>query len=377
MEKETVAIFSFKGPATNDMTGGIEVYELELAKVLEKMGYNIEIFCGKDHDENSPDQEQISENIRVRRYKAIFGFLPFALISMHLSFFFKHKKNINFLIENQSVIPMFTTFYRKSRLTIIHHITGKDYYRKQGKIKGSIGYYLEKFFLPKLYKKQSILTVSDHTKSQLVELGFNRDAVKVIPPVVNVKPSEIVFHPRENIISYIGRYTGLQGNKKIDHIIDVLPEIIDSVPDAKLIIAGSMKKEDELKKRVENLNLNEKVSFLGFISDEKKSEILAMSKVFASPSYQEGFGITYIESNINGTPVVGYKIPDLMTVTDSSGIMVEKDDKDSLKEAIITLLLDDEKWNLLSKGAYENADKYSSYRVKKALKLYLRNILDN
>lgn len=374
--KKTVAIFSFKGPATNNDTGGIEVYELELANILEEMGYKVEIFCGKDKGEQSLSEELITENILIRRFKGLFGFLPFSLIPMHFYFFFKYNKNIDFVIENQSVVPMFTPIYRKSKLTIIHHITGKDYFRKQGKFKGAIGYYLEKIFLPKVYKKQSILTVSDHTKNQLIDLGFRNANIEVIPPIVNVKPSKLKFNLRRNIISYVGRYTGVQGNKKIDHVIDILPEIINKVPDAKLIIAGSMKKQNELEKKVNELSLNDKVSFLGFISDEKKSDILAMSKVFVSPSYQEGFGITYIESNINGTPVVGYEIPHLTTVTNKSGIMVKRDDKKSLIDAITKLLIDSEYWETLSKGAYENAYKFSPNEIEKRMKSFLKIILN-
>lgn len=46
-----IVIFQMKGPTSNGVTGGAEKYSEELAHVLESMGFEIEIYCGRDKDE--------------------------------------------------------------------------------------------------------------------------------------------------------------------------------------------------------------------------------------------------------------------------------------------------------------------------------------
>lgn len=370
-------MFAFKGPESNGVSGGIEVYEEEFAKTLESMGAMVEIYCGRDKDEKDlPSFERISNNITVRRFDSPFNFLPFSLLRMHKYYILKGRKNTDYIIENQSVIPLMTPLYKESILTIIHHLTGKDFIRKQGLVKGVIGILAERVILPFLYRKENILTVSNHSKKELVKVGFKEKQINIIPPIVRTDSSKFIPQiNRENIISYIGRYTGRGGNKRIDDVIEIFPKIIEKIPTAKLIIGGSAKKENELKELTEKLNLSNNIEFHGFVSKEKKAEILAASKVFASPSYQEGFGITYIEAHSYGTPVVGYKIKDLDTVPPDSGIMVERDNRQALADAIILLLTDSAKWEKYSVGALNNSNRYAYETIQAEIKNYILNLI--
>lgn len=368
-----IIIFSLTGPETSKSSGGLELYLKELAFTLEDMKIEVEILCGRIKEEQDlPSYEKISKYVSVRRFKSPLNFLPLSLISMHLYYLLRAKKKTDYIIENQSVIPLMTSFYNKHLFTIVHHLTGKDYFRKQGLLKGSVGYILEQLIFPLFYKKCNILTVSSHTRNQLLNLRLSSDKISIIPPITKIEtyPNYNLKY-RENIISYIGRYTGLEGNKRIDHVIEVLPQIIKEIPDVKLIIGGSMKKQELLKEIIKKNNVEDYVEFKGFISEIEKCNILRQSKVFASPSYQEGFGITYIEANSFGTPVVGYKIKDLDTVPHTAGIMVRKNDKEKLTEAIILLLANEKKWSNLSKGALLNSKRFSKLKVISEMQNYI------
>lgn len=372
-----IIIFQMKGPTSNGVTGGAEKYSEELALILEKMGFEVEIYCGRDKGEKFlPIYEQRTDKISVRRFSSPLNFLPLSIFLMHWYYLTKGRTNSNFLIENQSVIPMFTAIYKESLFTIIHHLTGKDYIRKQGIIKGLIGIFLEDKIMPWLYRKQNILTVSEHSKDSIVAVGISKDMISIIPPIVqNVGNSVNYPVKRKNIISYIGRYTGKLGNKRVDVIIEIMPEILKHVPDAKLIIGGSMKKKEELLEIIEKNNLQSVVEFRGFLTDDEKAQLLSQSKVFASPSYQEGFGITYIEAQGYGTPVVGYEIEGLDTVPPESGFMVPKDDERALISSIVKLLSDKELWQIKSYGALNNASLYQVDRIQKQYQDYIEKIL--
>lgn len=370
-------IFQMKGPTSGGVTGGAEKYSEELAKVIISMGYEVEIYCGRDKDEQElPKFEERLDKIKVRRFDSPFHFLPLSIFSMHWYYLTKARRNTDYIIENQSVIPMFASIYNKTLFTIIHHLTGKDYIRKQGYIKGIIGIFLEDLLMPFLYRKQNVLTVSRHSKRRIIAAGFKADKISIIPPIVENLAKNIIYeNKRKNIISYIGRYTGKGGNKRVDHVIEVMLEVLKTVPDAKLIIGGSMKKKEELIALINQYHLQDVVEFRGFLTDEEKADLLSQSKIFASPSYQEGFGITYIEAHAFGTPVVGYEIEELDTVPEDSGIMVKKDDKHQLAQAIVRLLQNETDWQEMSAGAVRNAEKYGVEKVRAEYREYLSGLL--
>lgn len=378
MLKEIV-IFALKGPASGTMSGGSEVYLTELAQAISKLGYRVTILAGKDKgEENLPNLEKVSENLVIRRFNSPFGFLPFVIFPIH-NYYLKNLKSLKpAVIEYQTVIPLFTNLYKEMKSLIVLHLTGKDYIRKQGKIKGYIGYFLESKIMPFLYRKKEILTISSHTKRQLMDIGFEKENIEVIPPVVesmSVHDNYRLPMERNNIVSYIGRYTGRGGNKRVDDVIEIFPEILKKVPDAKLIIGGSMKNEEELRKLIEKLELENSIEILGFIDEYEKGKILSESKVFASPSNQEGFGITYVEANKYGTPVVGYRIEDLDTVPEYAGIMVSQNDKEQLAISIVNLLTNDLKWKEYSNGALKNAARFDKKIVSRRLQDYIKNTL--
>lgn len=375
-----IVIFALKGPAFGTMSGGSEVYLKEMAQAISKMdNYKVTILAGKDKDEeNFPDLEIVSSTLEIRRFKSPLGFLPLVIFPIHRYYKKNLKRYKPSLIEYQTVMPLFTIIYRQMKGLVVLHLTGKDYIRKQGKIKGTVGFFLETKLMPVLYKNKELLTISTHTKKQLIAIGFKEKKIEVIPPVIETMVNELRnggCEQRSNIISYIGRYTGRGGNKRIDDVIEVFPKILKLVPDAQLIVGGSMKKEDELRQLVKKLNIEESVEIKGFINDDEKMELLSKSKVFASPSNQEGFGITYVEANSLGTPVVGYEIEGLDTVPNYAGIMVPQNNKEKLAESILSLLMDKEMWESYSLGALRNAARFNLNTVTNDLQAYIRKII--
>lgn len=375
---EKIVIFALKGPAFGEISGGSEIYLKEMAQAISKMDYHVTVLAGKDKGEESlPNLEKISSNLEIRRFNSPLGFLPFVIFPIHKYY----KKNLRSykpkLIEFQTVIPLFANLYKEMKSLVILHLTGKDYVRKQGKFKGFIGYFLESKLMPFLYKNKSLLTISTHTKNQLVNIGFNEGQISVIPPVIESMVNEsnhVIKKNRSNIISYIGRYTGRSGNKRIDHVISVFPEVLKIVPDARLIIGGYMRNEQELHQQIKKLDIEKNVEIKGFIDDKEKRKILSESKVFASPSNQEGFGITYVEANSLGTPVVGYEIDGLDTVPSYAGIMVPQNSKEKLTESILYLLTNETRWKEYSNGALKNAARFDLDAVTKELQNYIRKV---
>lgn len=262
------------------------------------------------------------------------------------------------VVENIVSFPMLTPLVsrRKSKVAIVHHLTGWEYLRSQGLVKGAIGIVLEKVILPVVYKNVKIITVSDLSKRDLVGNGVSESAVEVIPPGINTVFFSKGIKSDSPLIVYVGRYDGQRGTKKVDHLIKAFAIVSRRIPKCKLIIAGPKKHSDELRQ----MSVGLPVEFLGYVSEEEKRNLLRQAWVFASPSLKEGFGITFIEANACGTPVVGYTLEGLDTVPSSSGILVPPNDIDGLADAMANLILDSSLRTSMEQSAVQNSKRFSS-----------------
>lgn len=101
------------------------------------------------------------------------------------------------------------------------------------------------------------------------------------------------------VIGHIGR---LSLPKNHNFLIDIFKEVSQRESNAVLILIGVGPLENELKKKVLNLHLQEKVIFLGLRDDI--SELLQAMDVFVFPSLWEGLGVAVVEAQATGIPCV-------------------------------------------------------------------------
>ena len=101
------------------------------------------------------------------------------------------------------------------------------------------------------------------------------------------------------VIGNIGR---LHEQKNQSFLIDVFYEIQKRKDNAILLIVGKGPLENELKEKVSNLGINDKVYFLGNRKDIER--IYQGMDVFVLPSLFEGLGIVAIEAQVSGLPVI-------------------------------------------------------------------------
>lgn len=94
--------------------------------------------------------------------------------------------------------------------------------------------------------------------------------------------------------------------KKINHILNIMPEIIDEFPNVKFVIAGDGPDVDVLKDQVERLTLEDYVIFAGNVEHGDVGNYYRMADIFVSASDTETQGLTYIEALAAGTPCVVY-----------------------------------------------------------------------
>jgi glycosyltransferase involved in cell wall biosynthesis len=113
--------------------------------------------------------------------------------------------------------------------------------------------------------------------------------------------------------------------KKVDLVVDIFNEL--GLP---LVIVGVGSEAFSLKHKAKS-----NIKFLGQISDEELSKVYMNAKAFIMPQ-DEDFGITAVEAQSFGIPVIAFKSGGALdTVVDGkTGIFFDRQNKESLKEAI-------------------------------------------
>lgn len=155
----------------------------------------------------------------------------------------------------------------------------------------------------------------------------------------------------KTVIFSLGRLVKRKGFDATIKALALVPEpLIDNLL---YVIAGVGPDEMYLKKLVPPALAN-KIIFLGGITDDEKWRWLAASSFFIMPSRDidgdfEGFGIVYLEANLSGKAVIAGQAGGVRdaVVDGYNGLVVDAENIESLKDAIINLATDPELRNKL------------------------------
>jgi phosphatidylinositol alpha-1,6-mannosyltransferase len=166
-----------------------------------------------------------------------------------------------------------------------------------------------------VFKNASLIIANSEYTKKLSSYYGNDYNVKVIHPGVTFKESvkiddyvDITKEGKSLILLSVGR---LVKRKGIDNTIKSLKYLVKKYPNIKYIIAGKGNYEKELRKIIEENQLQDYVVLKGEVSEEEKNKLYEMCDLFLMPSYEiekdgdvEGFGIVYLEANRHGKFVI-------------------------------------------------------------------------
>ncbi|GAH78168.1 unnamed protein product, partial [marine sediment metagenome] len=161
--------------------------------------------------------------------------------------------------------------------------------------------------------------------------------------------------------------------KSPELLISAFASVLEVVPDAKLVIAGSGREEDNLSRQIKDLNITNAVFMVGKLKKEKVAQLMATADVFVLPSKMESFGLTLLEASAAGLPVVCANaggIPEVFR-DGFNGLLYPPGDDDAMAKAIIRLLQDRELAKKISTNAMETAGRFTWERTaEQTLQVY-------
>ena len=347
----------------NPKAGGAEVHLNEIFSRLAKKGYKITLLCSKYAGAKS--FENIN-GIRVIRKG------PFWLINITSIFYYlRHHHQFDMVIDYTNKIPYLTPLYvrREKRLAVAHHVFGEiwDY---EWPVLGGLFKGLERF-LYSLYKNTRIIAVSQSTKEELIDIGLPARNIKVIYNGISV-PAKTGLKSQNPLIVFLGR---LKKYKRIELILEIMPELIKIYPKIKLIIMGQGSDAKRLKKIVARRKIQSYVKFLGFVSESRKLAILKKAWLHIQPSIKEGWGFTVLEAAACGTPTIATDAPGLREVVlnNKTGWLFRE--KRALEKLIIEALTNNQKRKALANQAKVHARKFSWDKAAFEFEEQINNIL--
>jgi glycosyltransferase involved in cell wall biosynthesis len=334
-----IAFFNWKD-IRHPFAGGAEAYVHQVLKRFVEKGHKATLFSSTFPGCKA---NEMIDGIQHIRYGGKF--------SMYLKSYPCYKRNIegkyDIIVESINGMPFLTPLFAKERvIAFIHQLTRQNWYSALPFPVAFLGYHSEDLLLS-VYRDCHAIGSSDSTKLDLEKLGFGK--VHVINPGNDIR-GPCAEKERNPIAIYLGR---LAKSKNVDHAILAFKKIRERVPNAKLWIAGSGPEESNLRALSGKLGLEDSIIFFGHVSEEKKTELLSRAHLMLFPGAREGWGITVIEANACGTPVVGYDIPGLRdSIREGiSGALIKPNDFNAMAESAISLLSDRDSLKKLSQSS--------------------------
>lgn len=261
-----------------------------------------------------------------------------------------------------------------------------------------------------------IITPSEYLKKIIISWGVKADKIKVIynafdssaslgTSVPGIAADKNELRKKFNLSGFVlVSVSRLVPWKGFGTLIEIMPEILKEIPEAKLVIIGSGPEKENLEFRIENLGLGNSVFLLGQLSHEEVLEYLKASDVFVLNTSYEGFSHLILEAMAAGAPIITTNVggnPEAINSNPSQpclagrqvslvregvtpldkggrggisecGILIEYNNKEQIKNAIVKLYKDKNLRDTLARNAQEKVKSFSKERMLGELVEFLK-----
>jgi len=295
-----------------------------------------------------------------KHFKKYFFLYPFAFKTIKLS-------NYKIILGSSS---SYSHFINKSKDSV--HINycytpprflweTKDYLEGE-KISGFLSkvamsgiYFLRKMDLKKSKEIDYYIAISEYVKNKIKKV-YGRDSVVIYPPI---ETGRYRFNTiKDDFYLIVSR---LKGYKRIDIAIKAF-----NILGKKLLVVGSGEDENTLRKIS-----GENIKFLGRVSDNELLDLYSRAKSLIFTG-KEDFGLTPVEAQASGTPVISYREGGASetVIGGKTGFFFEKQEP----EILVKIVREFEKNNLDPGDCRKNAERFDFKNFKKDIKGFIENV---
>lgn len=296
--------------------------------------------------------------------------LPMALYST------KHKPDLIF--SPTHYIPRFSPVKRVVTIFDLSYLHFPEMFNKDDlwKLSNWTKYSIE--------NANRIVTISNFSKKDIIKNykvkpenitvafpGYDKSVFKKITDDEEIKKMQKKYGITKNYIIYIST---IQPRKNVERLINAFAKI----EDMELIIVGKTTGEgrqgwkfEDILKRPEELGIEERVKFLGYVPTDDLPYLINGATAFIQPSLYEGWGIPVAEAMACGVPVIVSNVSSLPEVAGKAGLFIDPYSETQIEQAIRTISTDKKLHVKLSKASLEQVKKFSWEKMaKEVLKVF-------
>jgi glycosyltransferase involved in cell wall biosynthesis len=224
-----------------------------------------------------------------------------------------------------------------------------------------------------LRRADLLIAASDHLAEQLVESGFARSRIRVVPPGRDVAPPpedpvQDLRHGRRAAFLTVANWLPRKG------ILDLLEAFAGLPPDAGTLHLVGDESADaryatRVRSRLTEADLTDRVVAHGPVARETVAGLYRAADVFVLPAAREPYGTVWGEAMACGLPVVGWRAGNLPYLADDEreGLLLEPGDVGALSEALLRLAHDPDARARLGAAAKQRALARPTWEASAAL----------
>ena len=275
--------------------GGAELRLQAVYAPLVAAGHEVILYCSSF---NGGSERECIAGIEIYRQGGEISFFFHALKNMK-HWIQTHQPDV--VVEDLNKLPLYTPLFYKGPLLIqMHHLWGHAVF-KEAPWWVALPVWLAEQSIRWAYKHCLFTVVSPSTARELQALGIGADQMQVIYNGADLTHYQPVAAEKKAQLVWIGR---LQKYKGPIEAIQVLELLHAEFPDLELVILGDGPYRAKVKAYAAARALP--VRLAGFVGRSKKIEVLQRAAVHIQTSWKEGWGLSIIEANACGCPVVAH-----------------------------------------------------------------------
>jgi glycosyltransferase involved in cell wall biosynthesis len=265
------------------------------------------------------------------------------------------------VLEDINKMPFYSPLHTKLPVTVlIPHLFGTTIFREANPLVGTY-VYLSELPIPWVYRKSLFEVASRSTKRDMIKRGIPEDRIRVVENGMDHPVYMIDDPPPRNPFPTFIHLGRLRKYKSADVVVRAMAIILRDFPDARLNVVGDGAEEEALKRLARKLGIAGAVDFLGYMPRKQIVDLLYRTHIFMNPSPKEGWGLTVIEANECGVPVVASRRPGLVDSVQehTTGLLARYGDPEDFAAKAMSLLRDPERWRRMSEEAVRWARSFS------------------
>jgi len=328
--------------------GGAETYAFNLAQELAKRGHQITVLCANDPLPPGVYEEHGFIVKRLRLFRRLYG-------TPLIPSLFEELRRLNVDVFHANFPSPYIAFTVAAASTLRPGRAVLTWHNDLPPVTRAARLLIEihdRLILPSYLRAYDRIIATSQTyadKSRILRaLG---DKVTVVPNGVDcerfspkVDATDLRHRLRTSgkiVLLFVGALTKWHRYKGLDVLLRSLRIAVEDAPDLALVVVGDGDLRDDYSRIAQRLDLERNVIFAGDVPDDVLPQYYALADVLMLPSMDmsEGFGLTILEANATGKPVIASRVGGIPSVIQDgyNGLLVPPNDPEALARAILSM----------------------------------------